>query len=571
MADDLGARVDLTDATAATDAGAWELPAAKKSVRGARVAIGDSLDGAANVSLPGADPNAAMRPGSTAKAYDSTRFDSTLKGASSAPPPHRPGARAEDGNLATGSRGLEDAANAAHTAGQADREWTTDTARGASATSIEGLLEASALKESEPGLPAAPKSTGIGSGSARAAPAGSRPRPEGTDAAAVTIPRASTDTKSATTVGSAAGTTAPAIAAISDPASSPLQQLHALAGSESAAQSKDARRATGSSALRTTGEARARASLASRLDQRSASSAGRIDVGRTGESSDAGTRSTRFEANALASARDNAVSPRSPTFAGTAHADSTDSATVGTADGAIPGNPLDALTGATTAASDISGLATGSAQGGMAIGMPTHTLVSATPGAPTLSSTPASSAFHLSSAPGDAAFGADLSSHISSLAIAGSREARIELSPQSLGPISIDISLGDAGLSIAIDASHPQTRAAIEQSIETLRASLADNGMRMANWSLGSGADQGSNGTTQGSGGMNLGDAGTGPGQGFANDAGGGASRNGAGATLAAFNDDASGSATHRASPARWSDTRAPGGDQRSARLDLYA
>ncbi len=162
----------------------------------------------------------------------------------------------------------------------------------------------------------------------------------------------------------------------------------------------------------------------------------------------------------------------------------------------------------------------------------------------------------LASSPGDATFGADFADRITSLAITGAREARIELNPALLGPISIEIDLDDDdGLSIAIDASHPQTRAAIEQSIGTLRDTLADKGMRMNEWSLGGGAMQDGGGTGSRDG-----------------------SHAGTDARSAALPTPSDARSTVDATAASlhigarpWGNARARPGDERSGRVDLYA
>ncbi|MGE0311012.1 MAG: flagellar hook-length control protein FliK [Lautropia sp.] len=161
----------------------------------------------------------------------------------------------------------------------------------------------------------------------------------------------------------------------------------------------------------------------------------------------------------------------------------------------------------------------------------------------------------MASTPGDAAFGSEFAGRITSLAIAGTREARIRLDPESLGPISIALNLDDDGLSVAIDASHPQTRLAIEQSIETLRHALADNGLRMNDLSLAGGSAQ---------------------------DGGGPASRDGDGATGRGRDGylptRPESNAPRDAAPApgdagggAWRAARQPAADGRSRRVDLYA
>ena len=175
----------------------------------------------------------------------------------------------------------------------------------------------------------------------------------------------------------------------------------------------------------------------------------------------------------------------------------------------------------------------------------------------------------LPSAPWDASFGTDFAAQITSLAIDGAQQARIELNPQSLGPISIDLSMDDTGLSIAIDAAHQHTRAAIEQSIETLRAALADNGMRMANWSLGSNSNGADPGAAQ-TGGPQAGpenSAGNGASNGSGNDAG----RNGAATTTASGSVGGPPRGRDSAISMPWADGRESATDRRSARLDLYA
>ena len=63
--------------------------------------------------------------------------------------------------------------------------------------------------------------------------------------------------------------------------------------------------------------------------------------------------------------------------------------------------------------------------------------------------------------------------------------AEIRLSPAELGPLRIQVAVEDGATSVTFIAQHALTRDAIEQALPRLREMLADNGLTLAQTSVG--------------------------------------------------------------------------------------
>lgn len=91
---------------------------------------------------------------------------------------------------------------------------------------------------------------------------------------------------------------------------------------------------------------------------------------------------------------------------------------------------------------------------------------------------------HLSAAPGSPAWTEELGERLTWMAHRGVDSASLRLSPEHLGPLEIRISVQDGQTSVWFGASHPETRAALEQSLPRLRELLAAQGMTLADASV---------------------------------------------------------------------------------------
>lgn len=88
--------------------------------------------------------------------------------------------------------------------------------------------------------------------------------------------------------------------------------------------------------------------------------------------------------------------------------------------------------------------------------------------------------------PGSAGFGPAFAGEIDRLLLQGTQSAEILLTPRSLGPIRIELSMTGETASIAFTATQPETRHAIEQSLPLLRSLLAEHGLQLGQADVGS-------------------------------------------------------------------------------------
>ncbi len=85
------------------------------------------------------------------------------------------------------------------------------------------------------------------------------------------------------------------------------------------------------------------------------------------------------------------------------------------------------------------------------------------------------------------AFPAHLAEQVGDSLLAGLDRAEITVTPPEMGPIRIELSLNGEQASVAFSATQPDTRTAIEQSLPLLRSMLSEQGLQLADSSVGSG------------------------------------------------------------------------------------
>ncbi len=76
-----------------------------------------------------------------------------------------------------------------------------------------------------------------------------------------------------------------------------------------------------------------------------------------------------------------------------------------------------------------------------------------------------------------AAFADEVGARVTGLAQSGITQAQLQLSPADLGPVQVHITLQSGQASVWFGAAHPDTRAALEQSLPRLRELFAGAGM----------------------------------------------------------------------------------------------
>jgi flagellar hook-length control protein FliK len=79
----------------------------------------------------------------------------------------------------------------------------------------------------------------------------------------------------------------------------------------------------------------------------------------------------------------------------------------------------------------------------------------------------------------DSAWPRAVAAQVQMLATANVQNATLRLSPEHLGPIEVHIDLQASQINVNFVAAHPDTRGALEQSLPTLRAMLAQGGLTL--------------------------------------------------------------------------------------------
>jgi flagellar hook-length control protein FliK len=128
---------------------------------------------------------------------------------------------------------------------------------------------------------------------------------------------------------------------------------------------------------------------------------------------------------------------------------------------------------ASTAATDGGASGTSAFQAQMSIG--SHFQVTAN--AQTLSD-------KVSASVGTPAFNDELGGKITWMANQGVQTASLQLSPEHLGPLAVHISVQDGSATVAFNANHADTRAALEQALPRLREMFATQGLTLSGASV---------------------------------------------------------------------------------------
>ncbi len=75
----------------------------------------------------------------------------------------------------------------------------------------------------------------------------------------------------------------------------------------------------------------------------------------------------------------------------------------------------------------------------------------------------------------------EIGTHLAIMAANGREAASLRLSPEHLGPLDIQISMKDGQANVVFNASNPETRQALEQSLSRLREMFAAQGLTLGN------------------------------------------------------------------------------------------
>ena len=85
---------------------------------------------------------------------------------------------------------------------------------------------------------------------------------------------------------------------------------------------------------------------------------------------------------------------------------------------------------------------------------------------------------------GTPAFNDELGGKITWMANQGVQSASLQLSPEHLGPVAVHISVQDGSASVAFNANHADTRAALEKALPQLREMFATQGLTLTDASV---------------------------------------------------------------------------------------
>ncbi|HUN71056.1 MAG TPA: flagellar hook-length control protein FliK [Steroidobacteraceae bacterium] len=86
----------------------------------------------------------------------------------------------------------------------------------------------------------------------------------------------------------------------------------------------------------------------------------------------------------------------------------------------------------------------------------------------------------LASQVGTSAWTDELGTKLTWMAHQGIESASLQLSPEHLGPLQVNISVHDGQASVWFGAAQPDTRAALQQSLPQLRQLFANQGLTLA-------------------------------------------------------------------------------------------
>lgn len=91
---------------------------------------------------------------------------------------------------------------------------------------------------------------------------------------------------------------------------------------------------------------------------------------------------------------------------------------------------------------------------------------------------------------GNSEWGKALGQQVIQMGHAGHQVAELQLNPPGLGPLKVTLSMDDHQIQALFVSAHASVRAAVEASLPQLRATLADNGIRLGNASVSADSQQ---------------------------------------------------------------------------------
>lgn len=86
----------------------------------------------------------------------------------------------------------------------------------------------------------------------------------------------------------------------------------------------------------------------------------------------------------------------------------------------------------------------------------------------------------IAASPGNADFAPQLAAHVTTLVRDGLQQARLELNPTEMGPLTVQIQLEGNNARVHLAAENAQTRQALEQAMPQLAGSLRDSGLTLS-------------------------------------------------------------------------------------------
>lgn len=91
---------------------------------------------------------------------------------------------------------------------------------------------------------------------------------------------------------------------------------------------------------------------------------------------------------------------------------------------------------------------------------------------------------------GSVEWGKALGQHVVQISNAGQQVAELQLNPPGLGPLKVTLNLSDNQMQAMFVSAHAEVRAAVEQALPQLRATLAESGISLGNTSVGAESQQ---------------------------------------------------------------------------------
>ncbi len=96
----------------------------------------------------------------------------------------------------------------------------------------------------------------------------------------------------------------------------------------------------------------------------------------------------------------------------------------------------------------------------------------------------------VASTPGTANFAPDLAQQLVSMVKTGAQSVRLSLTPAELGPVSVSIQMSGTAVAVAFSASHPATRAALQDALPQLSNLFSQSGLQLSGAMVGDGSQQ---------------------------------------------------------------------------------